>query len=104
MIDAGTGERYGVGMHIPEAAINRLADEVVHALVTPGFIKPKVAHRQLAERIARLLVDNLRAELELEEEAERAAAKLGRQALGMDQRKLIDGLKVRLAKERGFIL
>ena len=49
-------------MHIPEAAINRLADEVVRALVPPGFIKPKVAEKQLAARIAQLLFDNLRAE------------------------------------------
>jgi hypothetical protein len=91
-------------MHIPEAAVHRLADEVVQTLVTSGFIKAKVPSKQLVERIARLLLDNLRAEQALEEEAERTAQKLGRQALGMDQKKLIDGIKVRLAKERGFIL
>lgn len=91
-------------MHIPEAAINRLAGEVVFALVQSGFIKPKVAEKQLVDRIIRLLIDDLRAEQALEEEAERAAQKLGRQALGMDQKKLIDGIKARLAKERGFIL
>jgi hypothetical protein len=91
-------------MHIPEAAITRLADEVVRALVTPGFIKPKVAQKQLVDRVARILIDDLRAEQALEDEAERTAVKLGRQALGMDQTKLIQGIKVRLAKERGFIL
>lgn len=91
-------------MRIPEAAINRLADQVVRAIAAPGFVVPKVPEKQLAERIARLIIDNLRAEQELEEEAERAATKLGRQALGMDQRKLIEGIKARLAKERGFIL
>lgn len=104
MIDAAGGERYGARMHIPEAAINRLADEVVQALVPTGFIKPKVPVKQLVERIARLLIDDLRAEQALEDEAERTATKLGRQALGMDQRKLIEGIKARLAKERGFIL
>jgi hypothetical protein len=91
-------------MHIPEAAINRLADDVVHALVSSGFIKPKVAEKQLVARVVRLLIDDLRTEQEIEEEAERAAQKLGRQALGMDQRELMRGLKARLAKERGFIL
>ncbi|HSP99442.1 MAG TPA: DUF507 family protein [Candidatus Dormibacteraeota bacterium] len=91
-------------MHIPEAAINRLADEVVQDLVHAGFIKPKVGEKQLVARVARLLVENLRAEQEIEEEAERAAQKLGRQALGMDQRELMKGLKIRIAKERGFIL
>lgn len=91
-------------MRIPEAAISRLADQVVRAITAPGFIVPKVPEKQLVERVARLIIENLRAEQELEEEAERTAAKLGRQALGMDQRKLIEGIKVRLAKERGFIL
>jgi hypothetical protein len=91
-------------MHIPEAAIDRLADEVVYALVQPGFIKPKVAEKQLVARVAQLLLANLRAEQAIEEEAERAAQKLGRQALGLDQRELMKGLKARIAKERGFIL
>jgi hypothetical protein len=104
VIDAVLGRRYGARMHIPEAAINRLANEVVVGLVQSGFIKPKVGEKQLVDRVARVLLDNLRAEQALEEEAERTAQKLGRQALGMDQKKLIDGIKARLAKERGFIL
>jgi len=91
-------------VRLPDAAVARIADDIVRALVAPGFITPKVADKQLMARIARLLIDNQRAEQELEEEAERAAAKLGRQALGMDQRKLIEGIKARLAKERGFAL
>jgi hypothetical protein len=91
-------------VRVPETAIARLADDVVRALVAPGFIKPKVPEKQLAARIVRLLVDTMRAEEALEEEAEKVAAKLGRQALGMDQRKLVEGIKARLAKERGFPL
>lgn len=91
-------------MRVPEPALARLAEEVVRAIVAPGFIIPKVSEKQLAARISALLLDNLRAEEALEEEAERMAVKLGRQVVGMDQRKLIDGIKARLAKERGFIL
>ena len=91
-------------MHISEAAIARLADEIVRVLVAPGFIVAKAPEKAIAERIRRLIVDNLRAEEALEEEAERMAAKLGRQGLGMDQHKLIEGIKQRLAKERGFTL
>jgi hypothetical protein len=91
-------------MRIHEGAIARLADNVVRALVTPGFVKAKVGEKQLVERVAKLLRDNLHAEEELEREAERMAEKLGRQALGMDQRKIVDGIKARLAKERGFAL
>ncbi len=89
-------------MHIPEAAINRLADDVVHALVSSGFIKPKVAEKQLVARVVRLLLDNLRTEQELEQEAERAAQKLGRQALGMDQRKLMRGHQGPPRQRTGF--
>ena len=91
-------------MRVNEGALVRLADNVVQALVKSGFVKPKVGEKQLVDRIVRLLLDDLRAEDELEREAERIAEKLGRQALGMDQRKIIDGIKARLAKERGFTL
>ena len=91
-------------MRISETAVNRLAADVVRALLRPGFIRAKADEKRLTERIARLLLDNLRSEESLELEAEQAAQKLGRQALGMDQRKLIEGIKARLARERGFTL
>ncbi|MEO8605740.1 MAG: DUF507 family protein [bacterium] len=91
-------------MRIPETAVSRLAEDVVRALVQPGFIKPKVPEKQIIARIIRLLLDNLRLEQELEDEAEKVAVKLGRQSMGMDQRKLMEGIKARLAKERGFPL
>lgn len=91
-------------MHIPEAGIARLADEIVRVLAKPGFIVLQATEKQVAERIRRLILDNLRAEEGLEDEAERMATKLGRQGLGMDQNKLIEGIKQRLAKERGFTL
>jgi hypothetical protein len=91
-------------MRISEVEVTRLADEVIGALLGKGFIKAKVDEKQLVARVSRLILDNLRAEEALELEAEQLAAKLGRQALGMDQRKIIEGIKVRLAKERGFTL
>jgi hypothetical protein len=91
-------------MRINDAEIHRLADTVVHALQQQGLIKAKVDDKTLVTRIARLILDNLRAEEALEREAEELAQKLGRQVLGMDQRKIVEGIKVRLAKERGFTL
>jgi hypothetical protein len=91
-------------MRISEVEVTRLADEVIGALLGKGFIKAKVDEKQLVARVSRLILDNLRAEEALELEAEQLAAKLGRQALGMDQRRIIEGIKVRLAKERGFTL
>jgi len=91
-------------MRINEADITRLADDVVRALLKQGFVKSKVDDKQLIARVSKLILDNLRAEEALEREAEELAEKLGRQAAGMDQRKLIEGIKARLAKERGFTL
>jgi hypothetical protein len=91
-------------MRINDAAISRLAENVVRALLKGGLATAKVPEQQLAARIAKLVRDNLRAEEDLEREAEQMAEKLGRQALGMDQRKIVDGIKARLAKERGFTL
>ena len=91
-------------MRINEAEINRLADVVVRSLLKQGFLKAKVDDKQLIARVARVILDNLLAEDALEQEAEQLAQKLGRQALGMDQRKIIEGIKTRLAKERGFTL
>jgi len=91
-------------MRISDAEIARLAESVVRAVVSGGFVIPKVDDKQLVARVGRLLLDNLRAEDALELEAEEMARKLGRQALGMDQRKIVEGIKARLAKERGFTL
>ena len=91
-------------MRINEGEVARLADVVVRALLKQGFIKAKVDDKQLSARISRLILDNLRAEEALELEAEQLAQKLSRQAAGMDLRKIADGIKVRLAKERGFTL
>jgi hypothetical protein len=91
-------------MRINPNEINRLAEVVIRALLQQGFVKPKVDEKQLCARIGRLLLDNLRAEESLEQEAEELAQKLARQTQGMDQRKVVEGIKARLAKERGFTL
>lgn len=91
-------------MRINESELTRLADVVVRALRKQGFVKPVVDDRQLVARIGRLLIDNLRAEEALELEAEQLAQKLGRQAMGLDLHKIVEGIKARLAKERGFTL
>ena len=91
-------------MRIVESEISRLAEVVVRSLLKQGFLKAKVEEKQLTARVSRLILDNLRAEAALELEAEQVAQKLGRQALGMDQRKIVEGIKARLAKERGFTL
>jgi len=91
-------------MRINEGEIARLADVVVRSLLQQGWMKAKVDDKQLIARVSKLILDNLRAEEALEREAEQLAEKLSQKAAGMDQRKIIEGIKARLAKERGFTL
>ena len=91
-------------MRINETEITRLAEVVVSALLHQGFVKAKVDEKRLSGRISQLILDNLRAEEAIEREAEQLAEKLAKQTAGMDQRKLVEGIKARLAKERGFTL
>jgi hypothetical protein len=87
-----------------DAELRRLAEEIVRAILEQGLVHPKVAEAKLTERIHRLLLENMKAEEELEAEAERLARQHTRQMVGMDHRKVVDGIKARLAKERGFSL
>ena len=91
-------------MRINESRVTHLAEDIAAALVKAEYVQVRVKEKDLAERIAKLLFDNLRAEVALEEEAERLAEKHVRQMVGMDHRKIVEGIKARLAKERGFVL
>ena len=91
-------------MPVSEEKLEKLARAVVKAMVAQGFVKPLVPQLQLIERITRIFVENMAEEQRIEEEAERMVDKLGRQAQGMDQRRIILGIKERLAKEKGFSL
>ena len=91
-------------MRIPEGRITALAEGIAAALAKQHYVRLKVKEKEVAARIARLINENLRAEQALEEEAERFAEKHARQMQGMDQRKVIEGIKARIAKERGFTL
>jgi hypothetical protein len=91
-------------VHISEERLEKLSRAIVKALLAQGYVKPKVPDSQLVQRITKVFVDNLLMEQRIEEEAERMLDRLGRQAQGMDQRKILLGLKERIAKEKGFSL
>ncbi len=95
---------YDPPVHINEDRLQKLSRAIVKAIVAQGIVKPKVPESQLVERIVRIFVENLLQEQKIEEEAERMLDRLGRQAQGMDQRKILMGLKDRIAKEKGFSL
>jgi hypothetical protein len=84
--------------------IERLADSLLAAALKQEFVHAKAPEQRLRTRIAELIAENLRQEQQLEAEAEKLAATHARQMAGMDQRKIIQGIKERLARERGFSL
>jgi hypothetical protein len=101
---AAASRPYDPRVRINEDRFSKLARSIVKALGAQGYVKAKVPESQLVDRITRVFVDNLLEEQRIEEEAERMLDKLGRQAQGMDQRRILLGLKERIAKEKGFSL
>ena len=91
-------------MRIRENELQAIAAAVLKALLKQGFVHPKRDAAVIQRRIVELIIHNLEEEEELEREAERLAASHARQMVGMDQHKIIQGIKERLARERGFCL
>jgi hypothetical protein len=91
-------------MRIREGELHAIAAAVVKALLQQGFVRPKAEPAVIQRRIAELIARNMEEEDELEREAERLAQSHARQMVGMDQRRIIQGIKERLARERGFSL
>ena len=91
-------------MRVREGELQALAGAVVDAVLKQGFVHPKRDAAVLRQRIVDLIAANLEEERVLEAEAEGLAAGHARQMLGMDQRRIIEGIKERLARERGFSL
>ena len=91
-------------MRVREGELQALAAGIVDALLKQGFVRPKRDAAILQRRIVELLAHNLEEEHALEVEAERLAESHARQMAGMDQRRVIQGIKERLARERDFTL
>ena len=91
-------------MRVNEREVQRLAESVVDALVSREFAQLKVPRDRAVARLNALFLENFRTEQEIEDEAEKLAVRHARQMLGMDQRLIVQGIKERLAKERGFAL
>jgi hypothetical protein len=91
-------------MQVSERHIHLLAASVVGALLDQGLVHLNASREEATERIRRLLLENFQAEQAIEEEAEDVARQHARRTAGMDQHKIIQGIKERFAKERGFTL
>ena len=91
-------------MRVREGELQSLAAAIVDALLKQGFVRPKRDAAVLSQRIVELIARNLEEEREIEEEAERLAQTHARQMAGMDQRRVVQGIMERLARERDFSL
>ncbi len=91
-------------MRLREGELQSLAAAVVDGLRKQGFVNFKKDPALARARIVELIARNLQEEQALEEEAERLAESHARQMAGMDHRRVIQGIKERLARERDFAL
>ncbi len=91
-------------MRVREGEIQSVAAAIVDALQKQGFVHFKRDTSLARERIVHLIAQTVDGEQALEEEAERLAGSHARQMVGMDQRRVIPGIKERLARERNFPL
>lgn len=91
-------------MRVSSADIQALAERIVEALLKQGFVKGKAEKPILSKRVAALILENLEQEAAIEAEAERMAERHSRDMSGMDQRRVIDMIKKKIAEEKGFTL
>lgn len=91
-------------MRVREGELQALAAAIVDAVLQQGFVKPRRDAAALRARVVELIAQNLEEERALEAEAERLAQEHARKLVGMDHHRIIEGIKQRLAAERGFAL
>lgn len=91
-------------MRIREGELQVLARAIVDALLKQGFVRPTRDAAALQQRIVTLFAKNFEEAADLEAEAEQLASRHARQTIGMDQRRIVQGIMERLARERGFPL
>ena len=91
-------------MRVNEGRVVHLAEVITTALGKLECVHLTGKDKDVATRIARVILDSFKAEEAIEQEAERLAQKHARETAGMDQRKIVEGIKARLAKERNFPL
>jgi hypothetical protein len=91
-------------MRVSEGRVVHLAEDIAAALSKLECVRVIAKEQTVSNRIARVILDSFKTEEAIEQEAESLARKHARETAGMDQRKIIEGIKARLAKERGFPL
>jgi hypothetical protein len=92
------------------AQIERVAEGLVRRLVQAQLLEPRVAEDAIRARFAAILARNFDEEAQIEREAAAEAERLVRRGAPgvrreeLDQRRVEQLVKQRLAKARGFVL
>ncbi len=89
---------------IRPAELHAISHGLVAGLLKSGFVKAKAEQALLERRVSELINDTFEKAQALEAEAEKLAAAHSREMFGMDQRRVIQGILERLARERDFPL
>ena len=91
-------------MKLREPEMRRLAASILARLEKAGVMRVTGTRDALEQRIIAAFKANIRAEEEIEAEAARFADSHSRELVGMDRHKVLQLVKERIAKERGFTL
>ncbi len=94
-------------MRLKEEQIAKLADRIVADLETGNQITLKVARQQAVKSVAEAIRTDLKAEEDLEREAEQLLERTLRTAgdlEGIDRHKMLKMIKTKLAKDRKLVL
>lgn len=84
--------------------MQRIATALIDRLEKANLMQVTGQRAPLEQRIVTAFRANVRAEEELELEAKKFAASHARELVGMDRHRILQMVKERLAKEKGFTL
>lgn len=91
-------------MKLRDGEMQRIATSILNRLEKAGLLRIVSSRSAVEQRIVTAIRGNIRAEEEIEAEAVRFAESHSRELVGMDRHKVLQLVKERIAKERGFTL
>jgi hypothetical protein len=91
-------------MKLREPEMRRIAVAIIERVEKAGLMRVAGKRADLEARVVAAFRANLRAEEDIEAEAARFAESHSRELVGMDRHKVLQLVKERIAKERGFTL
>lgn len=91
-------------MKLRDGEMQRIATSILNRLEKAGLLRIVSNRSAVEQRIVTAIRGNIRAEEDIEAEAVRFAESHSRELVGMDRHKVLQLVKERIAKERGFTL